>query len=180
MNTDATSSVRPSDTTSTTRPTHTDPRRLDEATFLKQEGAEAKAAISQTLEELKGSLQTAADLSLWTRQHPWAALGVAAAAGFAVANAVTPSKHKAAPPPWQAYPPAGYATGATAANGQQGASPLNSLLAPLFDMAKVALQSTIASAIGGVMTKEAVEANTPPQPQDVSRETVTSETSAAL
>jgi len=151
--------------------------QLDESAFLKQEGAEAKAAISHTIEELKASLHTAADLSLWTRQHPWAAVGVAAAAGFAVANAVTPSKHPPAPP-WVNYSAPGYAPSAAAA--PPGASPLNSLLAPLFDMAKVALQSTIASAIGGVMTKEAVEANTPPQPHDVASDTYTSETSAAL
>jgi len=137
--------------------------------------------MARTLEELKASLQTAADLKLWTRQHPWAALGVAAVAGFAVANAVTPSKHgPAATPPWAAYGN-GYAPAAAApqpAANHYGA--LNSLLAPLFDMAKVALQSTIASAIGGAMTKQAVEAETPPQPQDVAQETYTSETSAAL
>lgn len=143
------------------------------------EAAEAKAAMARTMEELKASLNHAADLKLWTNQHPWAAVGVAAAAGFVVANAVTPSKHQAAPPPWAAY-----ANGAAAPPPPPGTAhnygALNSLLAPLFDMAKVALQSSIASAIGGAMQKQASETETPPEPQDVSRETYTSETSAAL
>jgi hypothetical protein len=183
MNTDYNSNEPPSATTYTSRHDHAAHRQLDEASFLQMESAEAKEAMARTLEELKASLKTATDLKLWTKQHPWAAVGVAAAAGFAVANAVTPSKHQpAAPPPWAAYGN-GYPASSVTASSQAatgGFGPLNALLAPLLDMAKVALQSTIASAIGGAMTKSAVEAETPPQPQDVSHETYTSATSAAL
>jgi hypothetical protein len=147
------------------------------------ESAEAKQAMSRTLEELKASLRTATDLKLWTKQHPWAALGVAAAAGFAVANAVTPSKRgsdRSAPPPWATYGNGYQAAAAAPPPSAKGYGALNSLLAPLFDMAKVALQSTIASAIGGAMTKQAVESETPSQPQDAAHDPYTSETSAAL
>jgi ElaB/YqjD/DUF883 family membrane-anchored ribosome-binding protein len=180
MNTDYNSNEPPSATTYTSKHDHAAHRQLDEADFLKQESAEAKQAMAHTVQELKDSLRTAADLKLWTRQHPWAAVGVAAVAGFAVANAVTPSKHEhAPPPPWMAYGN-GQAAPAGAPHAAKSYGALNSLLAPLFDMAKVALQSTIASAIGGAMQQQANEAETPPQPQDVSHDTVTSETSAAL
>ena len=67
---------------------------LPEQEFLAQQVADAQAAIEQTLNDLRQSLKTAVDLRLWTRQHPWACVGMAAAAGFAAAHAVATSSHE--------------------------------------------------------------------------------------
>jgi hypothetical protein len=37
---------------------------------------------------------TAADIRLWSKEHPWAVVGAAAAAGFIAATVVTPAKNK--------------------------------------------------------------------------------------
>jgi ElaB/YqjD/DUF883 family membrane-anchored ribosome-binding protein len=63
-----------------------------EAQFLRQTAAEVKAAISKTIEDLKGDVLTAADIRLWSKEHPWAVVGAAAAAGFVAATLVTPAK----------------------------------------------------------------------------------------
>lgn len=44
--------------------------------------------VRATVEQLKPSLKTAADVRLWTQHHPWLSVGVAAAAGFVLANQV--------------------------------------------------------------------------------------------
>ena len=69
--------------------------KLSEAQFLQQTAAELKAAISQTVGQLKQDALTAADIRLWSKEHPWAVVGAAAAAGFVAATLVTPSKDRA-------------------------------------------------------------------------------------
>jgi hypothetical protein len=65
--------------------------RLSEAEFLAQEIAEAKAALSRAVTELKLDAASAGDLRKWTQRYPWAAVGTAAVVGFAAAAAVTPA-----------------------------------------------------------------------------------------
>ena len=164
MNADKTSNAPPSATTSTNG--H---NKLDEAAYLAQQNAEAKEAVTRTLEELKESLKTAADIQLWTRQHPWVAVGVAAAAGFAAATAVTPSPAAEVQEKLERleqYERGRAPAAASAAGARSGPnSAMNSLLKPLFDMAKVAVQSSIASAIAGAMHNQASQADTQ-SPQD--------------
>ena len=57
---------------------------LPEDKFLAAEAESAKAAIAETLRALNADLRVAADVRYWTRLHPWIAVGVATAAGFAV------------------------------------------------------------------------------------------------
>lgn len=56
---------------------------------------EARQAVLDTLDEMKATLGQATDYKVWTRKHPWVAVGVAAAAGFAAAAAVTPRRDQA-------------------------------------------------------------------------------------
>jgi len=51
-----------------------------------------KQAISKTIADLKVDALTAADIRLWSQEHPWAVVGAAAAAGFVAATLVTPAK----------------------------------------------------------------------------------------
>src|SRR5690349_8805325 len=68
--------------------------KLTEAQFLQQTAAEVKAAITKTVDDLKKDALTAADIRLWSKEHPWAVVGAAAAAGFIAATVVTPAKNK--------------------------------------------------------------------------------------
>jgi len=67
------------------------PSQGREADLLAHEAAVAQAAVLEALQDLKSGLATAADPRLWAQQHPWAAIGVAAAAGFAAATLLVPS-----------------------------------------------------------------------------------------
>jgi len=62
-----------------------------ESDVLAREAAAAQAAAIRAIGDLKTSLVHAADPRLWAQQHPWAAVGVAAVAGFAAATLVVPS-----------------------------------------------------------------------------------------
>jgi hypothetical protein len=72
-----------------------DPRaERSESEFVQQQSRQAEAALSASLAEVKQRLADAVDLRLWTRRHPWASVGAAAAAGFTAATLVTPSKEE--------------------------------------------------------------------------------------
>jgi hypothetical protein len=77
-------------TTSASQPT----AKLSETEYLAREATEAQAAIQATLEQMRATLKDAADVRAWTRQYPWATLGVAAAAGFVAAKVVLPSRRR--------------------------------------------------------------------------------------
>jgi len=68
---------------------------LPEDQFLAQEAASAKAAMVQTVHDLKAHLRAAVDVRAYTRRHPWIAVGAAAATGFAVGAVVKPSANNA-------------------------------------------------------------------------------------
>jgi ElaB/YqjD/DUF883 family membrane-anchored ribosome-binding protein len=80
-------------TTSSERKSQPESRaKLTEAQLLEQTAAEVKQAISRTVARLKHDAITAADVRLWSQEHPWAVVGAAAAAGFVTATLVTPAK----------------------------------------------------------------------------------------
>ena len=59
-----------------------------EASFLEQRKQETREAMQCSLDQLRASLGTAADVGLWTQKYPWVGVGAAAAAGFVAAKAV--------------------------------------------------------------------------------------------
>jgi hypothetical protein len=133
MTNDSSSSVPPTDTALPTAPVRT--RRYDtnnERVFLAQQAADAKAAMQHTVDDMKVTVQQAANVRWWTQHYPWYAVGAAAVLGFVAATRVL-------------TPPSHYTPPAQPANGQTAAGP--SWTAPLFEM----LRSTLMSAIIGAV-----------------------------
>jgi hypothetical protein len=64
----------------------------DEAAFLAQQAADAKAAITRTLSALGTDLGQAVNVNHLTRNHPWMTLGASAVAGFVASALLVPSK----------------------------------------------------------------------------------------
>jgi hypothetical protein len=126
---------------------------LSEAEILKREAEKAQAAMAQAVAGLQKSLGTAADVRLWAERYPWLTVGAAVAAGFAAGSAITSTVQGRGETnghisPQAAASPREYAR-------SQHSALLASLLAPVFDIAKVAVQSFIASAMGGAMQAQA-------------------------
>lgn len=115
---------------------------LSAADFLNKEAEMARAAIVQTLQSLKEDVKSAADLHYWTRQHPWAAVGVASLAGFLAATAVVPApraKSDVRHEPRDAHE-----------NGQSrgtASGALGWLMVPLFDLLKTSVEKYVAGAV---------------------------------
>jgi hypothetical protein len=110
-----------------------------EVAFLSDEARLAQVAILRTIEDLKHDLAHAADLKYWTEKHPWAALGIASAAGFLAAAAIVPSHNghaqPASPEPQRPAEPARSPAG----------SNLAWLMVPLVDLVKTSVERYIAS-----------------------------------
>ena len=66
--------------------------KTDEARFLAQQAADAKAAISATLAEIGKDLGQAVNVGALTRQYPWLTLGASTVAGFVATAMLVPSK----------------------------------------------------------------------------------------
>jgi hypothetical protein len=64
----------------------------DEAAFLAQQAADAKAAISAALSDIGTNLGQAVNVGALTRQHPWLTLGASTVAGFVASAMLVPSK----------------------------------------------------------------------------------------
>lgn len=63
-----------------------------ESQFLADQADQAKAALSEVWSDLKHGLLNSADPRQLTQDHPWSAMGVAAATGLAAAWFLVPSK----------------------------------------------------------------------------------------
>jgi ElaB/YqjD/DUF883 family membrane-anchored ribosome-binding protein len=88
-------SASASDTTSTSKPKEDAPKKEEkrsEADFISDQQSQAKAAISQTLADMKRAVADGADVREWTRQHPWILMGSAAIVGTLLGRLITPSK----------------------------------------------------------------------------------------
>src|SRR5687767_9898610 len=90
MNSDKTGSAGSSGATSPSKPLPT----VTEAEFLQRQMEQAGMAIAQTASDLQTRLKEGLDVKAWSAQFPWITLGVAAAAGFFVGSAVTPSREQ--------------------------------------------------------------------------------------
>ena len=67
-------------------------KSLPEAQYLREQAANAKAALTQTLTEARQALVAGLRPGEWAGRHPWVALGGAAVAGFVAASQLIPSK----------------------------------------------------------------------------------------
>lgn len=93
------------------------PRRFprSESEFLDHKADAAKAALSNAARETAGAILNDLDPRAWTRKHPWASVGVVAAAGFVAGTqagkpSLKPSSKtntEESPPPASQHPPAG-------------------------------------------------------------------------
>ena len=125
--------MRPSDTALLTGPQkerhyNTD----DERIFLTQQATDAKTAIQHTIADIQTTAKEVANVSWWTQQYPWYAVGTAAVLGFVAATSVlAPADHRPRPAP----PAASH----TAARPSWSAS--------LFEMVRSMLMSIIIGAL---------------------------------
>jgi hypothetical protein len=119
---------------------------LSEAAFLTRESELTRQALARTLDELKSSLRTTADLRVWTRRHPWAALGIAAAAGFSAATVVAGRRTNRTSNRAETTRRE-EAQSADENSDSDSPQPLaTTVFSALFDLAKVAIQSSVAAA----------------------------------
>jgi hypothetical protein len=143
---------------------------LGEAEFLQKQAEDATAAMTAVVHGIADSLKDAANPAAWTRHHPWPSLGAAAVLGFVAASAITPSKDQTWKERFESlFPdvPAPDAQAAAATTGNysggyaQQAPPTKkpskmwSVAAPVLDMLKTALMTSISSALA---TKAAQDA----------------------
>jgi hypothetical protein len=61
-------------------------KAMNEAEYLERQSQLAKAAMRATLDEMRSEASRAVDPRRLTRAHPWTAMAVAAAAGFAASG----------------------------------------------------------------------------------------------
>jgi hypothetical protein len=137
-----------------TSPSAHRPKRADsEADYLAREIADAKLALIHTTEELKGSLRSSFDLAQWIKQYPWAALGVASVAGFAVATIVTPEPGQSIGDKWsQLAHDQSTHNRLDEAKSKSPDRPVrtsfaSTLFGPLFDLAKLLVEGLILAAV---------------------------------
>lgn len=63
-----------------------------ESEFLEGQANAARAAIGETLTNMRTTLKDAGDIKAWARQYPWPSVGAAAAIGFLAAGVLAPSR----------------------------------------------------------------------------------------
>jgi hypothetical protein len=125
---------------------------LSESEYLAKEAEDAKQAVRHTLDDLKHSLATTADVRQWTKKYPWIATGTAIAAGVAAGYVLTPRDRDEAREMWeklkeklsaaQAEAPAA----AQVAAAQQQPSLLGTILRETIKLAGPIIAGVVASA----------------------------------
>jgi ElaB/YqjD/DUF883 family membrane-anchored ribosome-binding protein len=132
------------------------PRATDEQTYLEDEAQATRQALTESVEKLKSSLASAVDAEEWARQHPWAAVGLALAAGFTAGAVCNPfaEDQPPAPPTTNGEAHSGavptdarFAYAATSPTPKKQPGMLASILTPLFEMAQVAITNAIVSMV---------------------------------
>ena len=67
----------------------------DERVFLAQQAADAKTAMQHTVTDMQATAKEVANISWWTQQYPWYAVGAATVLGFVAATSVlAPADHR--------------------------------------------------------------------------------------
>jgi len=104
----------------------------DERVFLAQQAADAKTAMQHAVADMQAAAKEAANITWWTQQYPWYAVGAATVLGFVAATyALAPADHRTQPAP--------------PAASQAAARP--SWMAALFGMVRSILMGVIADAL---------------------------------
>ncbi len=104
----------------------------DERVFLAQQAADAKTAMQHTVADMQATAKEVANISWWTQQYPWYAVGAATVLGLvAVTSVLAPPAHRPRPAP--------------PAASQAAAGP--SWTASLFGMVRSMLMGIIADAL---------------------------------
>ena len=95
------SNMRHSDTALLTEPQKKRPYNTDdERVFLIQQAADAKTAIQHTVADMQATAKEVANVSWWTQQYPWYAVGAATVLGFiATTSVLAPANHRPRPTP---------------------------------------------------------------------------------
>jgi ElaB/YqjD/DUF883 family membrane-anchored ribosome-binding protein len=132
-------------------------KQLSEADYLAREQAQASAAISAVLTDMKRAVAQGVDVREWTRQHPLIMAGTATVAGFVAGMLVTPSKKETFKDffgdKWEAFkekmtPPA---TAAATVGNPPPAAPQGEPSSILGTIIKQAIQ-VLGPALGGMIT----------------------------
>lgn len=92
MKSDANSSAPISGTTSGSPA----PTTESEDEFLARQAADAAKAIPALFNEFRDNALATLDPRLWTKDHPWASIGVAVAGAFTATSVLIPSKKQSA------------------------------------------------------------------------------------
>jgi len=125
---------------------------VSEAEFLEAQAADARAAMHETWNELKGTLREAATLEVWARRHPWIVAGAAAAGGFLLATTILrPRNHQE--PNEQAEADLG-APATTPRSSNWLIETLFSLVRPVLGQLVTSLVAAAMGALGGSMAAE--------------------------
>jgi hypothetical protein len=151
----------------------TEQATTSEAEFLDTQAAEARAAMHQTWDDVKSTLQDTATLEVWAKRHPWMVTGAAVAGGFLIATLLfsppqpaVVEKEEQAPRPTPAGRPHRLAW----------------LIGPLFNLLKPMLGQLVSSLIAGLMaslTASAAAAQTA-DPTDGSNDSSTAPSNGPL
>jgi len=104
----------------------------NERVFLAQQAADAKTAMQRTVVDIQAAAKEAANVSWWTQQYPWYAVGAVAVLGFVAATSVRPpADQRPQPEP--------------AAGSQAAARP--SWMAALFEMGRSVVMGIVTDAL---------------------------------
>jgi hypothetical protein len=159
------SSSEPSSAATSTKPPATP---LSESAFLTRQSADAKAAVSRVVEDIKRELAQIADPRAWMQVHPWATMGAAAVAGFVAASMLVPSEEQRALKRLEAIEkalnPHLYRKPEPTDNGDPAAkvaSGRGSFLSGLAGQVLRAVQPVLMSAITAAVTAQTVEKDDP-------------------
>jgi len=68
--------------------------KISERSFLTDQAADAKTAMTGTLHDMKDTLKRIADVPSCAKQHPWMVVGCAVAVGFVTGAVLTPAPRK--------------------------------------------------------------------------------------
>jgi ElaB/YqjD/DUF883 family membrane-anchored ribosome-binding protein len=158
-------------------------KQPSEADYIAREQAQATAAISAVLADMKKAAVHAADVREWTRQHPLIMAGTATVAGFVAGMLVMPSKKETFKDffgdKWEAFkekmtPPA---TATATVGDKPPPAPQGeptSILGTIIKQAIQVLGPAIGGMVTGAMAGEAKGAeNGHPEGQSPSAETTT-------
>jgi hypothetical protein len=135
---------------------------LSEADYLAREAADAKAALVNSIADLRIGVLKSADLRAWVKHYPWAAIGTAAVTGFAAATAVTPARGQSLHDKLSTFHANGNSRAAEPATSPRessatgGTAVKDKLVSSLFDLAKTAVQTIL------LATLRPPAPNTPP------------------